>query len=88
MATFDVAHINEQGQNIIIVIVGRQVMQSECDALQRCASSAGLAGVVVPVWPDFMGGFGFLAPMQWMSYFQSLDWNFICMNVNGTLTCG
>ena len=88
MATFDVAHINEQGQNIIIVLVSHQLTPMQERTLQLCANTAGLAGVVVPVWPHGMGMFGFSAPIQWHSYFRSLFWEDILMNVNTRLTCG
>lgn len=86
MTTFNVAHLHEQGQDIIIVLVNRQVSQAQCNALQAYARSAGLAGIVVPVWRQGFG-FGFLAPNAWFSFFRSLSWEFICRNVNRTLTC-
>ena len=87
MQTFDVAHLYEQGQNIIMVLVGQQPTNRQCNALQMYASRAGLAGTVVPVWPQSFGGFGYLAPIQWHPYFRSLSWEDILMNVNRQLTC-
>ncbi len=42
MVNFDVAHVNEQGQNIIIVLVSHQLTPSQENALQLCANSTGL----------------------------------------------
>lgn len=94
MQTFQVAHINEQGQNIIIIIVNSSFghmpnaqQNSIKNTLQYCASSAGLAGTVVPVWDAGMGRMGFLAPTAWQNYFMNLNLQQIYMSVNRQLTC-
>lgn len=93
MTTFEVAHINEQGQHIIIIAVasafgsyGNNEQNRICALLQDAASSAGLAGTVVPVWDAGFGRMGFLAPIPWRSFFQSLTLQDIALSVNRTLT--
>lgn len=79
MPSYDVAHLGEQGQDIVIVVVDRSFgskansEQSElCASLQGCASAAGLAGTVVPVWEASEGRMGFLAPDPWHLFFGNL----------------
>lgn len=95
MERFKVAHIREQGQDLIIVLVSSsfgfksKAEQNQLpDALQACATSAGLAGTVVPVWDADAGRMGFLAPNEWQSYFSGLNLAFVAANVNRELTCG
>jgi len=95
MATFQVAHLREQGQDIIIVVVDRsfglktQAEQNEvCAALQSCASAAGLAGTVVPVWDSGGGRMAFLAPPPWTPFFRSMTLAAVAANINRELTCG
>jgi len=92
MSKFKVAHIREQGVNLIIIPLdtafGRQShseQQGTMAALQSAASSAGLAGTVVPVWLDGIRH-SFIAPRQWHAFFQSFSWNQIMANINKELT--
>jgi hypothetical protein len=62
MAKFDVAHLREQNVDLIIIPLGRQFdfksqadQRSTIDALQRCATAAGLTGTVVPIWQTTSG---------------------------------
>lgn len=83
-----VAHIREQGVNMVIVPLdasfGRK-MQTEQDniiwQIQRQASSAGLAGQVVPVWDDH-GRMAFRAPSGWHPFFQSVNLPWVYANLN------
>ncbi len=57
MTTFKIAHIREQGIDLIIAPLdstfGSKSKNDQNEiiaSLQACASSAGLAGTVVPVW--------------------------------------
>lgn len=93
MAKFKVAHIREQGVDLIIAPLessfGRQsdADQKEfIEALQVCASSAGLAGTVVPVWREG-NGHRFIAPPKWHPFFKSFGWQDIIGNINKELTC-
>lgn len=85
---YDVAHIREQGQDMIIVLVSHEPTEVQQSQLQRCATAAGLAGTVVPVWTDPFGHLHFRAPVLWHGFFESLSPEFINANINRTLTCG
>jgi len=95
MNSFDVAHIYEQGGNLIIIPLessfgakGSTEQKKIIAKLQSCAASANLAGIVVPVWETGIGSMSFIAPMQWHSFFSSIDLTFIAQNINKNLTCG
>ncbi|MCR4529871.1 hypothetical protein [Acinetobacter venetianus] len=94
MATYKIAHIHEQGQDIIIAPLESNFHHSSneeqnqlIDYLQACATNAGLAGTVVPAW-QFGGRVHFIAPVPWHPFFKSLSWNDILVNINKELTCG
>lgn len=89
MPRFKVAHIREQGQNMVIVPLdsgfGRKMSseQNEIAAeLQLRSRSAGLAGRVVPVWDNGGGRIGFLAPHNWHSFFASVSLRWVFANIN------
>ncbi len=93
MATFDVAYIKEQGQDVIIVVVSPAVGNLSLpgqhkihDSLQAAATSAGLAGTVALVWDPSSGQMGFLAPAEWNDYFQNLSLETVSAKVNRKLT--
>ena len=95
MPAFDVAHFKEQGQDVIVVFVGRSFAQKTdaqqkelWAALQEGASNAGLAGMVVPVWEAAGHRMGFLAPKQWHPSFKSVTLADLARNINRKLTCG
>jgi len=94
MPTYDVAHLREQGQDMIVVVVASSFgartnteQNRVRDQLQACARSAGLAGTVVPVWDAGAGRMGFLAPTPWQSFFRSLSLQHVALNINKKLTC-
>jgi hypothetical protein len=94
MPNFEIAHINKQGQNIIILPLGRQfdsVPQTKklefLGCVQAAAHSAGLAGTVVPVWEAGRGRSAFIAPPQWHGYFSTLSLYQIMQMRNKTLWC-
>ncbi|OZI57655.1 hypothetical protein [Bordetella genomosp. 4] len=94
MAQYKIAHIREQGQDIIIIPLGSDfgnkpssTQEGIIESLQLCARSAGLAGTVVPVW-RVGSRHSFIAPTPWHPYFKSLSWNAIMSNLNKVLTCG
>jgi hypothetical protein len=95
MASFDVAHLQIQGVNVVIVFVasqfGNQTQQSQrkfVDALQACSTSAGLAGNVVVVWTDPFGNVQFLAPPKQHPYFRTANYAALYSQRNKTLSCG
>ena len=83
---YDVAHIREQGQDIIIIMVSNQPTPAQELQLQQCATEAGLIGTVVPVWSS---GFSlqFIAPIQWHPFFRNITHEFIASRINRKLTC-
>jgi hypothetical protein len=92
MPQFDVAHIREQGIDLIIVplddafdIQSDQDQRATIRELQVRATSAGLAGVVVPVWQSG-ASMKFIAPTNWHAYFQSISLDFVIANVNRQLS--
>ena len=94
METYEVAHIRQQGVDLIIIPLkpvfgGKPPVEQQriFNFLQRSASSAGLAGTVVPVWDSGSGRMGFWAPPNWHSFFKSIDLNFVATNINRKLTC-
>jgi hypothetical protein len=94
MALYKIAHIREQGVNMIIIPLdpsfgnkSKKQQNEIIDALQDCASSAGLAGTVVPVWQTG-SNHGFIAPPKWHPFFKTLSWEAILAGINKELTCG
>lgn len=92
MATVEVAHIREQGQDMIIVPVnsefGLKTSSSQhqfVNELQTRSVSAGLRGTVVPVWETTGGRFEFIAPRPWHAFFRSIDLDFVKANINRQL---
>lgn len=92
--TFDVAHINHQGVDVILVVVssafGTMSTASKNDALsalQVCARAAGLRGTVVAVW-NSGGRVMSVGPTGWEGFQRSLTWPFVAANINRKLTCG
>jgi hypothetical protein len=95
MATFEVAHLNIQNVNVVIVFLGQtfdqqtqQQQRAFQDALQVCASNAGLAGNVVLVWQDSFQRIKFLAPPQQHPYFSTVNYAHLYRQVNTKLACG
>lgn len=94
MSRFQIAHIREQGQDMIIVPLDRafgyktpQEQSQITRALQLSAASAGLAGTVVPVWEHSRGRMAFIAPTPWRNFFQSLSLSMVAQMINRELIC-
>ncbi len=92
MPTFEVAHIKEQGVDLIIIPLDSNFrfktphQQNEVvGELQTRATSAGLAGTVVPVWDSGGGRMAFLAPRPWHPFFRSLTWPVVTASINRKL---
>jgi len=84
MPHFRVAHIREQGQDMIIVPVDGNFrfqpdneQESFMRELQSRANSAGLRGTVAAVWSG-----GFRAPRPWHPFFQTLSMQGVLANLN------
>src|SRR5262249_44415633 len=93
MEQFPVAHLNVQNVNVIIIFLSQQFdRMSAADQhavhrrLQTAATSAGLAGNVVPVWQDAFAHTKFLAPSQQHPFFRSTSYGALYAHVNRTLT--
>lgn len=91
---FQVAHIRVQNVDLVIVFVnpelgGRPIADQQriVAALQACASTAGLAGNVVPVWGDSVGRLHFIAPPNQHPFFGSVTYAYLYSQINRTLTC-
>lgn len=94
MQEFKVAHLREQGQDMIIVFVHSKVgtwtdqKREQLSAqLQICAESAGLAGLVVLIWQTPLGRSEFSAPKLWHPFLKSVSYQMLAGNINKKLTC-
>lgn len=93
MAKYDVAHIREQGQDMVIIPVDAAFTRKSAsdqddihNSLQYAASDAGLKGNVVLIW-NTGRQVGFRAPRQWHPFFKSPGiWQLVMRNINRTLT--
>ena len=89
MPRFNVAHLHEQGQDMIIVPLESgfryKSAQDQHDItadIQRHAGGAGLRGTVVPVWDNGGGRMAFIAPRPWHPFFQGINMRFVAANIN------
>lgn len=94
MQKFKVAHLREQGQDMIIVFVHAKVggwtdekRQQLSAQLQICADNAGLAGSVVLIWQTPLGHSEFSAPKPWHPFLKSISYQMLAGNINKELTC-
>jgi hypothetical protein len=84
MPSYKVAHLREQGQDMIIVPLdssfGRKPSSEQnafMDELQVRANSAGLRGRVAAVWSG-----GFWAPNPWHPFFRTFSVRHAQANIN------
>ena len=89
MARFKVAHIREQGVDLIIVPLdsafGNKTSNDQSSIiadLQSNATGAGLAGTVVPVWDAGGGRMKFIAPPNWHAFFRTTNLQWVAANIN------
>jgi len=89
MPRYKVAHVKEQGIDLIIIPVDAsfgleaQNQQEEFrEQLEAHAISAGLKGTVVPVWRDAFGTMKFLAPLNWHPFFKGLSYDQVLASLN------
>ena len=92
MTTFEIAHINQSGVNVVVVFVDPAVAhktpqeQNEiATSLQLCARSADLAGNIAMIWPG-----GFWAPNNQHAFFESPGGSYqeLRFRINKSLSCG
>ncbi|MGA7712666.1 MAG: hypothetical protein WCA81_12245 [Rhizomicrobium sp.] len=93
MPSFKIAHIKEQGVDMIIVPVNvtfedktASEQQAIVATLEAAAHTAGLAGTVVPVWDHGLGQMAFMAPKPWAPFFQNIGLEFVFRNINRELS--
>jgi hypothetical protein len=89
MPTYKVAHINEQGQDMIIFPVDsafsrmtRSDQEHQLGLLGFRANAAGLRGAAVAIWDAGGGHLGFFGPQQWHPFLKSIDLHFVMANLN------
>jgi CheY-like chemotaxis protein len=92
MPHLNVAHVREQGVDLVIVLLdtdlGRQspdAQLAKLEALRAAAAEARLGGEVVPVWDIGDGRMGFIAPPGYHPYFKSISLDLVRANLNRTL---
>lgn len=93
MAKYKVAHIQEQGQQMIIAPLDptfhnrtQEDKEDFMDALQIAATSAGLAGAVVLIW-RVGRSVHFIAPQPWHPFFRSQGiYETVLANINKEIT--
>ena len=93
MPKFDIAHIKEQGVDVIVVFVdssfgaqGHRAQEATIAEMQARAKAAGLAGNVVPVWKNENGTSGFVAPENQHPFFKSTSFESLVRNKNKELS--
>ena len=91
MPRFKVAHLQEQGQDMVIVPLNSSFAAKSIEEqhniiadLQSHSLRAGLKGTVVPVW-ESGGRMYFIAPQQWQPFFKSLSMQVVAANINKEL---
>ena len=92
MPHLKVAHINEQGQNMIIFPLdsefGAKTDADRADLLEELeqrAHAAGLAGRAVAVW-ERGNSTHFIGPRPWHNFLQSISLRWVLSNVNKQLS--
>lgn len=93
MSRLKIAHLHEQGQDIIIVPLDRSFATKApreqdqiVSELQIRSQSAGLKGRVIPVWDSGGGRMSFVAPQAWHPFFRSLSLESVFANLNRELS--
>ena len=93
MPTFQAAHLQPGGHDLIIVPVdrtfGKRSPNEQAriqEAFQRSAIAAGIAGVVVTVWEDASGKMAFRAPPTWHEFLKSIDMVYVATALNRNLS--
>ena len=89
MPKYQVAHIHEQGQDMIIFPLDAEFSRKaesdqdqELSSLEFRANNAGLRGAAVAVWDAGGGRMGFRGPTQWHPYLRSINLQFVRTHLN------
>src|ERR1035437_298788 len=93
MPSFKIAHIKEQGNDLIIIPLESSFgsMSAKDQAamvadLQAHPTEEKLSGKVVPVWDAGAGRMGFIAPKPWQPFFNSLRLSQVGLSLNKELS--
>ncbi len=89
MPTYKVAHIHEQGNDMIIFPLESKFgdmsvpdQDQELSILGSRANAAGLKGAAVAVWDAGSGKMGFRGPLHWYVFLSSINLRFVMANLN------
>ncbi len=92
MPQLKVAHLREQGQDMIIIPLDQNFdykssadQNAALNELQMRASAAGLAGAVALIWLHGRGT-KFMAPPPWHPFFRTLSLQSVWQSLNKTLS--
>jgi hypothetical protein len=92
MPSLKVAHIHEQGVDLVIVPLDigfgdrpHDVQVRTIAEIQETTQRAGLKGDVIPVWDSGAGCMSFIAPQNYHPYFNSLSLDTVYQNLNREL---
>lgn len=92
MPSLKIAHINQQGVDLIIVPLDtdfgtktRDEQRQAITELQLRSRSAGLKGTVIPVWDGGGGRMAFNAPQNFHPFFGSISLAWVHANLNREL---
>src|SRR5258708_36141986 len=84
MPRFKVAHLRQQGQDMVIVPLdssfGRKIEQEKAEIIEELqvhSRAAGLAGTIVPVWDNGGGLMACIGPRPLHPFFSSF--HFLCV---------
>lgn len=94
MTSYEIAHLREQGNDMILIPLedrfghlSTDEQQAQISRLQACAVSAGLRGAVAVFWKQG-GQWRFMGPQQWQGFLRSVTPQMLRANLNKKLTCG
>jgi hypothetical protein len=91
MPSIPVAHLHEQGQDMIVVIMDKSFaraapphQEATIGQLQALAKLNGIKGTVAMVWDDH-GKMDYLAPQPWHEFFMSITLEDVRARLNAEL---
>jgi len=92
MPSIKVAQLNEQGQEMVIVIMDSSFaraslsqQEATIEQLQSLSNASGLKGTVAMVW-DADGKMDYLVPQPWHEFFRSLTLEDVRSRVNADIS--
>jgi hypothetical protein len=92
MPSIKVAQLNEQGQDMVIVVMDpafTEASPTQQEAtiaqLQSLSNASGLKGTIAMVW-DAGGTMGYLAPEPWRDFFSSITLDDVRGRINAEIS--